>query len=290
MVTPFNAQGQIDFEALERTITHIINGGVEFLVALGTTGESVTLSQEEKTAVLDFVVEKAAGRAVIVAGFGGNDTAALVKSIEEYHFKGIDAILSVNPSYNKPTQEGIFQHFMAVEKASPRPIILYNVPSRTASNITAETTLRLAHASDKFMGIKESSGDFRQLMEIAHRRPSNFMVFCGDDNIALPSLSLGADGLISVIGNAFPQETSDMVRAALAGDYAAARQLHYKLMYIVDLLFVDGNPAGVKCVMDLLNICEPFVRLPLTSVREETRSKLQQLVLGYQDAGHAQQR
>jgi 4-hydroxy-tetrahydrodipicolinate synthase len=251
MVTPFK-DGDIDFPALEKVINHLINGGIDYSVALGTTGESATMSTAERYQLLDFVVEKVAGRVPLVAGFGTNDTRDLLEDIEGYHFKGIDAILSVSPYYNKPTQEGIFQHYMAIEKASPVPIIIYNVPSRTASNISAETTLRLANASKKFIAVKEASGDFRQIMELIAYKPDGFLVISGDDNITLPLLSLGVDGVISVVGNVYPKVFSDMVNAGMNEDFVTARKLHYQLMPILDLLFVDGNPPGIKCAMNLL--------------------------------------
>lgn len=277
MVTPF-INGEIDYPALEKVINHLINGGVEYIVALGTTGESATMSTEERYKLLDFVVEKVAGRAPLVAGFGTNDTRDLLEDIEGYHFRGYDAILSVSPYYNKPTQEGIFQHYMAVEKVSPLPIIIYNVPSRTASNITAETTLRLANASKKFIAVKEASGDFRQIMELVMRKPENFLVISGDDNITLPLLSFGVDGVISVVGNALPRKFSEMVRLGLKGDFVAARKLHFEILPILDQLFVDGNPPGVKCAMSVLGLMGEEVRLPLVTVREETRQNLTRLL------------
>jgi 4-hydroxy-tetrahydrodipicolinate synthase len=286
LVTPFK-NGAVDYDGLERLINHNIQGEVEFLVSLGTTGESVTLSEEEQHAVLDFTVKVVAGRVSIVAGFGGSDTAALIQKIKHYHFKGIDGILSASPAYNKPTQEGIYQHFMAIAAIAPRPIILYNVPGRTASNMTAETTLRLANASDKFVAVKEASGSLAQCMEIVHgAKPAHFSVLSGDDNLTLPMLACGMDGLISVIGNAYPQGYSDMVRACLAGDFAKARTLHYSFMNLVDLLFVDGNPAGVKYALQQLGVCGEELRLPLVPATESTKksmdvimTKLEKLVL-----------
>lgn len=274
LVTPFK-DGQIDFEGLARLIEHNINGGVEFLVSLGTTGESVTLNESERTEVLDFTVRQAAGRVKIVAGFGGNNTSALIASIKKYHFKGVDAILSASPSYNKPTQEGIFQHFMAIEEHCPVPIIIYNVPGRTASNMRAATTLRLANASPKFVAIKEASGNVAQCMQIVHgNKPSNFSVLSGDDNLTLPMLAFGMDGLISVVANAYPAAYSDMVRAGLDGNFEKARSIHYQYMDLVDLLFVDGNPAGIKVVLEQLQICSPELRLPLVPISENTKKAL----------------
>jgi 4-hydroxy-tetrahydrodipicolinate synthase len=278
LVTPFK-NGLVDYEGLEGLINHTIEGGVEFLVSLGTTGESVTLTLAEKQAVLDFTVKIVAGRVAIVAGFGGNDTAALIHSIKDYHFKGIDGILSASPSYNKPTQEGIYQHFMAIAAIAPCPIILYNVPGRTASNMTAETTLRLANASDKFVGIKEASGSLGQCMEIVNgSKPAHFSVLSGDDNLTLPMLACGMDGLISVVGNAYPKEYSDLVRAGLVGDFAKARKLHYSFLNLVDLLFIDGNPAGVKYVLQQLDICGEELRLPLVPVTRSTKASMDVII------------
>jgi 4-hydroxy-tetrahydrodipicolinate synthase len=273
IVTPF-LQGNIHWEGLERVVDHIIGGGAEYLVVLGTTGESVTLTPEERSSVLDFVVEKAAGRVPIVAGFGGNNTQQVVHQIENYHFRGVDAILSVGPYYNKPSQEGIFQHFMAIERASPVPIVIYNVPSRTACNISAETTLRLARESRKFIGVKEASGDMRQVMEIVRHRPDGFLVLSGDDLVTLPMLAFGIDGVISVVANAFPGPFSEMVRSGLSGDFTQAKRLHFELLPAMDLFFVDGNPAGVKAALELLGVCSREVRLPLVPVREETYRQL----------------
>jgi len=278
LVTPFK-NGAIDYDGLESLINHTINGGVEFLVSLGTTGESVTLTKVEQHAILDFTIKIVAGRTLIVAGFGGNDTKALIQDIKNYHFKGIDGILSASPAYNKPTQEGIYQHFMAVAEIAPCPIVLYNVPGRTASNMTAETTLRLANANDKFVGIKEASGDLAQCMQIVNgTKPAHFSVLSGDDNLTLPMLACGIDGLISVIGNAYPQGYSDMVRAGLASDFVSSRKLHYSFMNLVDLLFVDGNPAGIKYVLKQLGICEEELRLPLVPVTSITKKSIDTIV------------
>jgi 4-hydroxy-tetrahydrodipicolinate synthase len=273
LVTPFK-NGTVDYDGLERLIEHNINGGLEFLVTMGTTGESVTLSKKEKIAVMDFTVKTAGGRVGIVAGFGGYNTAEVKEQMQEYHFEGVDAILSVSPAYNKPTQEGIFLHFMALAEVAPRPIILYNVPGRTASNMEAETTLRLAKAHEKFIAVKEASGNLRQCMEIIHGRPDGFLVLSGDDNITLPIIACGGDGVISVVGNAYPREFSDMTRAALSGDFKKAQDLHYKLMHLVDLLFVEGNPGGIKANLEILNICSAELRLPLAPISEKTYKAL----------------
>ena len=270
LVTPFKNGGDIDWEDLEKVIEHVIAGGVEFLVSLGTTGESVTLSEEEHRQILDFTIKTNRGRLPLVAGvFGGNNTAELVKKISSFNFDGIDALLSSNPAYNKPGQEGIFQHYMALAEVSPKPIIIYNVPSRTASNMNAETTLRLANSSDKFLGIKEASDDIYQVMKIIKGKPKNFLVLSGDDFITLPLIATGGDGVISVIANTVPRPFTDMVRAALRQDMPTAQQLNLKLLELYKLLFIEGNPVGVKAALELQGICSRDVRLPLVPMTEQ---------------------
>lgn len=274
IVTPFK-DGQIDFDALEKIIEHLINGGIDFIVSLGTTGEAITMSREECRSIFDFTIKKINRRVPLVAGFfGSNNTASLVKSIQNYNLNGFDAIMSSSPAYNKPTQEGIYQHFMALEKVSPLPIIIYNVPGRTASNIEAETTLRLAHASDKFIAVKEASGNVVQAMQIIKNRPNNFLVLSGDDPITLPIIACGGNGVISVIANAFPREFSDMVRAALNGDFQKANKLNERLLDVHPWLYVDGNPAGIKAAMEMLDLCRKEVRLPLVDATKKTMQGL----------------
>lgn len=268
LVTPFK-NGRIDWEDLEKVIEHVIAGGVEFLVSLGTTGESATLSDTEHREILDFTIKVNRGRLPLVAGvFGGNNTAAMVEKMRSFNFDGIDALLSSNPAYNKPGQEGIFQHYMALADASPLPIIIYNVPSRTASNMTAETTLRLANASDKFLGVKEASDDIYQIMKIIKGKPKNFLVLSGDDFITLPLIAAGGDGVVSVIANTTPRPFTDMVRAALRYDMPTAQQLNLKLLELYKLLFIEGNPVGVKAAMELQGLCSREVRLPLVPMSE----------------------
>lgn len=269
LVTPFE-NGIVDYQGLERLINHVITGGVEYLVSLGTTGETPTLTAKEQIEVLEFTIKTAAKRVPIVAGFGGNNTAQIIEDIKNFHFEGIDAILSSSPNYNKPTQEGIYQHYMAIAEVAPVPVIIYNVPGRTAKNISAETTLRLAHASDKFMAIKEASGDMTQCMKIVRDKPENFLVLSGDDNLTLPMLSFGMDGVISVIANSNPRPFSDMVRAGLAGNFKKAQKLHFALLEMMSLIFVDGNPSGVKGALAQLGICNKEVRLPLVELTEAT--------------------
>lgn len=269
LVTPFK-NGAIDWEDLEKIIEHVIAGGVEFLVSLGTTGESVTLSDDEQRQVLDFTIKVNRSRLPLVAGvFGGNNTAAMVEKIQNFDFEGIDALLSSNPAYNKPGQEGIFKHYMELAEVSPRPIIIYNVPSRTASNMNAETTLRLANASDKFLGVKEASDDIYQIMKIIKGKPKNFLMLSGDDFITLPLIAAGGDGVISVIANTTPRPFTDMVRAALRQDMPTAQQLNMKLLELYKLLFIEGNPVGVKAALELQGLCSREVRLPLVPMTEQ---------------------
>ncbi|HXH18154.1 MAG TPA: 4-hydroxy-tetrahydrodipicolinate synthase [Chitinophagales bacterium] len=275
LVTPFKDNGQVDYDGLKRVIEHTLKGKVEYLVSLGTTGEPATLSKEEKMKVLEFTIEAVKGRVPLVAGFGGNNTAEVIDAIRHFHFNGVDAILSVSPYYNKPAQEGIYRHFRAIADTSPVPVIVYNVPSRTASNIQAQTTLRLARDSKNIIGIKEASGDFHQVMTILRGKAEDFFVVSGDDAITFPLVFLGCDGVISVIANAFPKDFSEMVRAALNYDVIRSRKLHYKLLDMMSLLFREGSPAGVKCALELLGVCGSTVRLPLAPVSENLRKEMQ---------------
>lgn len=281
MITPFNADGQVDFTALERLTEHLVKGGVEYLVVMGTTGESVTLSKDEKKKVLSAVLATNAGRLPVVLGVGGNDTAEVCKELRGLDTAGISAILSVSPAYNKPTQDGIYAHYRAVSEASPLPIILYNVPGRTGSNMTAATTLRLARDFENIIGIKEASGSVEQCIDILKRRPSDFLVISGDDNLTLPFIACGADGVISVVGNAFPKAFSDLTRAALNNDCDTARSLQFRLFDIINMLFAEGNPGGVKCALKQLGICEEHMRLPLVPVSDTLRQKLTEHVKAF---------
>lgn len=273
LVSPFKNH-EIDFDALAKVIDYVIDGGVEFVVSLGTTGETPTLSAAEQIQVLEYTVKKTDGRVKVVAGVGGNNTGALVQQLKGYHFDGVDAILSSSPYYNKPSQEGIFQHYMALADASPKPIILYNVPGRTSSNIAAETTLRLAEASEQFIAIKDASPNLNQLNQVVKHRPEDFLVLSGDDELTLALLACGGDGVISVIANATPRVFSDMVREALAGNIQAAAQLNMQLLDIHHWLYSDGNPAGIKAAMEILGLCSKEVRLPLVAMEEANYSKL----------------
>ncbi|MGB0930037.1 MAG: 4-hydroxy-tetrahydrodipicolinate synthase [Chitinophagales bacterium] len=277
LVTPFQNNGNVDFAAYKRLIDHVIEGGVDYVVALGTTGESPTLSIEEKYKVLDKTIEFVRKRVPVVGGFGGNNTQYVLKTIKGYHFNGVDAILSVSPAYSKPTQEGIFQHYKAIAAVSPRPIILYNVPSRTGSNMTASTTLRLAAECLNVVAMKEASGNLVQCMEIVNKNPrkNDFWVVSGDDIITLPMIGFGIDGVISVIANATPKAFSEMVHAALKGDFVTARKRHFQLMELTQLIFAENNPGGVKAALSVLGICEENFRLPVVPVSRELKEKIE---------------
>lgn len=277
IVTPFTKSDDVDYNALTKLIEHLIKGKVEYLVVLGTTGETATLSTEEKQKVISHVVKTTKKRVPLVLGVGGNNTMELVKKLKSDDLSDFSAILSVSPYYNKPSQEGIYQHYKALSKASPLPIILYNVPGRTASNMAWDTTIRLAKDFKNIVAIKEASGNIEQCMKIMKHRPDNFLVISGDDNLTLPLIASGADGVISVVANAYPKDFSDMVRAALKYDIKTAQKLHYKLMEITEQLFADGNPGGVKVVLEMKKIMQSVVRLPLVEPNDNVKSKLKKL-------------
>jgi len=274
VVTPFQTNGQVDYNGLKNVINYLIDGGVEYLVSLGTTGENATLSQAEKDKVWAYTAEVAAGRVNLIAGIGSNNTHEVVEQIKQFKIAGYDAILSASPAYNKPTQEGIYQHYKAIAEVAPLPIILYNVPSRTGSNISAETTVRLAHDFKNIIGIKEASGNFDQFNQIMRDKPEGFLFISGDDPVTLPMIALGAVGVISVIGNALPRQFSDMTRLCLAGDFKAAQKIHSQLIDFTRLMFVEGSPAGVKVALKHLGICGDTLRLPLVQVSEATATKI----------------
>ena len=273
LVTPFKTNGDVDYNGLGKLIDHCITDGIEYLVSLGTTGESATLNKVEKLEVLNYTIQHNKGRVPLVAGFGGNDTRAVLHDMEHFHFNGVDAILSVSPYYSKPTQTGIIAHYKAIAAAAPRPVILYNVPGRTGANMAAETTIALAKEKN-IIGIKEASGNFGQCMQIMMNTPKDFLKISGDDNITLPLISLGFDGVISVSGQGFPKVFSQMVREGLKGDFDAARKLHYQLVDVTDMLFVEGNPGGIKYVLEVLGVCESHLRLPLVSISDSLRAKI----------------
>jgi len=281
IVTPFSKDGNVDFKGLTSLIEHLIKGKVEYLVVLGTTGESAVLTKDEKSAVINHVVDTVEGRVPLVLGIGGNNTQEVVDTIKHSNLKGFSAILSVSPYYNKPSQEGIYQHYKMIAGVSPLPIILYNVPGRTMSNMTSETTLRLANDFKNIIAIKEASGNVEQCMRIIKNKPKDFLVISGDDNLTLPLIAAGADGVISVIANAYPKDFSEMVRQALAGNIAQAQKLHYKTFEITEQLFADGNPGGVKIALELLKVCGSNVRLPLVKPNEKVQKRLKELVTAY---------
>lgn len=274
LVTPFNNDGSIDFEGLSRLIEYQIDGGMDYLVSMGTTGEVATLTKEEKKQILDFTADKVAGRVPLVAGFGGNNTAELVTQIKEFNNPAYQAILSVSPYYNKPTQEGIYQHYKAIAQATELPIILYNVPGRTGSMVSVDTIIRLANDFPNIIGVKEASANFEHFTRIMARKPESFLLISGDDALTLPMMSLGAVGVITVVGNAFPKQTQQLVKFCNEWHYEEARKLHYDLLQIDDLCFIEGNPAGVKEMLKELNICGNYVRLPLVEVSDETKKKI----------------
>lgn len=269
LVTPFRPDGSIDFKALEQFIEFQIKGGIDYLVALGTTSEAATMTADERTAVVDFIIDVNKGRVPIVVGCGSNNTSELVDSVKSFEKPGIDAILSVAPYYNKPNQTGLFEHFKALANATSLPIILYNVPGRTASNIAADTVVKLAKKFKNIVAVKEASGDMSQMMQLLKHRPKDFLVLSGDDALSLPLISLGFDGVISVLSNAYPQEFSTLVKAALNGEYAIARELQYKLIDIIDSLFAEGNPAGVKAYLKIKGLMDNSLRLPLVPVSDQ---------------------
>lgn len=277
IVTPFTNKGDVDFSALTKLVEHLIKGRVEYIVVLGTTGESATLSKEEKQQVIAHIVKVNKKRVPLVLGVGGNNTAEIVHSLKKDDLSAFSAILSVSPYYNKPSQEGIYQHYKAIAKASPLPIILYNVPGRTSSNMAWDTTIRLAKEFKNIVAIKEASGNLEQCMKIIKYRPDNFLIISGDDNLTLPMIAAGADGVISVVANAYPKDFSDMVRHALIHDLKTAQKLHYKLLEITEQLFADGNPGGIKHVLALKNITKGNVRLPLVEPNDSVKAKLKKL-------------
>jgi 4-hydroxy-tetrahydrodipicolinate synthase len=268
MVTPFQADGQVDYDALKKLIDHLIDGGIDYLVSLGTTGESATLNKEEKKQVFAFTAKTVNKRVLLVAGIAGNNTLETVAEIKAFDTTGYDAILSASPHYNKPTQEGIYQHYKAIAEATPLPIILYNVPSRTGTSVNAETTVRLATDFKNIIGIKEASGNFDLLNQLMRDKPEDFLVISGDDPISLPMIAMGAVGVISVVGNALPRQFSDMIKKCLAGDYKGAQPAHYNMIEFTRLMFAEGSPAGVKSALKHLGVCGDTLRLPLVPVSE----------------------
>lgn len=278
LITPFKKDGSIDFDALECLVEYQIENGTDFLVILGTTSENPTLTEEEKDEIARVVIAKNNKRLPIVMGIGGNNTRTVVEKIKSTDLSQVDAVLSVVPYYNKPSQEGIYQHYKAITEATNTPIVLYNVPGRTGVNMKAETILRLAHEFPNIVGVKEASGNFAQIDEIIKNKPTHFMVISGDDGITFPLITLGAVGVISVIGNAFPREFSRMVRLAMRGDLAGAREIHYRFTELMELLFVDGNPAGVKSMLSMMGFIENELRLPLVPTTLKTTERMREVL------------
>jgi len=278
IVTPFKNDGTVDFVALQRIVNHCIDGQVDYFVVLGTTGEAVTLNSGEKADVVRCVIDASAGRVPLMIGIGGNDTAKVVAEIQHASFDGISGLLSQTPYYNKPAQAGLIEHFKAVAAASPVPVILYNVPGRTGVNMTAETTLTLAHEVNNIVAIKEASGNMVQIMQIIKECPDDFLVISGDDAITLPIMAVGGNGVISVAANAFPQKMSAIVRKSLDNKFMEAQTVQYAMLELFETLFVEGSPSGIKATLHILGLCENLLRLPLVPVTQKTYNKLESLV------------
>lgn len=278
LITPFTPDGEVDYKALKRLVEYQLGNGADFLCILATTGETPCLSSDEKQKIKDLVRNVVNGRVPILIGCGGNNTAAIVEELKTGDFKGIDGVLSVCPYYNKPSQEGLFQHFRAIANATKLPVVLYNVPGRTGINLKAETTLRLARECQNIVGIKEASGNLEQVDEIIKGKPAHFDVISGDDALTFPMIACGAVGVISVIGNALPREFSKMIRLEFKGEYEGARKIHHKFTELYSLLFVDGNPAGVKCLLHEMGMIENVLRLPLVPTRVQTVQKIAEVM------------
>jgi 4-hydroxy-tetrahydrodipicolinate synthase len=278
IVTPFKSDSSIDFSALGRIVNHVINGGVNYIVVMGTTGESATLTKDEKQAVISHVLEVNDKRVPVVAGFGGNNTQEVINCIRNTDITGVEAILSVAPYYNKPNQRGLIQHFKAIATCSPVPVILYNVPGRTCSNISAETCLELAHNCENIVAIKEASGDLGQMMKIIRDKPEHFILISGDDLLTLPVIAAGGSGVISVLANAYPAKWSEMVNHSLKNNVRSAREIQIRFLEMIELLFADGNPSGIKSILSVMNLCQNNLRLPLVPVNKAVYSRIQKAV------------
>lgn len=281
LVTPFDENLKVDGPALIKLIDHCIAGGLDYLVVMGTTAENSTLTKDEKELVIKTAVDATKSRVPLVLGIGGNDTAALCREVRERDLSGFSAILSVSPYYNRPTQAGIYAHYSAFAKASPLPIILYNVPLRTGSNLLPETVIKLAEDFENIIGIKEAAGDFVQTLRLLKDRPEDFLVISGEDMLALPTVAAGGDGVISVLAQALPKELSGMINNGLRGNLKAANEAHFKLMPFIDSIFAEGNPAGIKALLNLLGICRAHVRLPLVDATEALGQRLATLTGGH---------
>ena len=278
IVTPFKNDLSVDFAALGRIINHVISGGVNYIVALGTTGESVTLSKEEKKAVISYVVEVVDNRVPIIIGIGGNNTQDVINCIRHANLTGVEGILSVAPYYNKPTQKGLFLHFKEIATCSPVPVIIYNVPGRTSCNITADTCLELAFGCQNIVAVKEASGDMGQIMRIIKGKPENFSVISGDDMLTIPIIAAGGSGVISVLANAFPLQCSELVSQSLKNNFKTARDIQFRMLEMIELLFIEGNPSGVKAMLNILNLCQNYLRLPLIPVTRAVNTRIQKAI------------
>jgi 4-hydroxy-tetrahydrodipicolinate synthase len=278
IVTPFKNDSSIDFAALGRVINHVINGGVNYIVAMGTTGESVTLTKDEKKAIVSYVAEIIDNRVPLVIGIGGNSTQEVINCIRHSNLTAVDGILSVAPYYNKPNQRGLFQHFKEIATCSPIPVIMYNVPGRTCSNISSDTCIELANECENIVGVKEASGDIAQIMRIIRSKPESFSVISGDDLMTLPIIAAGGTGVISVLANAFPEPTSELVSHALKSNLKSAREIQLRFLEMTELLFIDGNPAGVKAMLNIMNLCQNNLRLPLVPVTKAIYTGIQKAI------------
>ena len=287
LITPFLEDGSVDYKSLIRLVEYQLNNGADFFCILATTGETPTLTAEEKQKIKDLIVDLVGGRVPILVGCGGNNTAAIVKELQTGDFRGVDGILSVCPYYNKPSQEGLYQHFKTIAAATKLPVVLYNVPGRTGVNLSAATTVRLAHDCDNIVAIKEASGNLEQVDEIIKNKPRNFDVISGDDALTFPMISCGAVGVISVIGNALPREFSKMIRLQMKGEYDGARKIHHRFIDLFSLLFVDGNPAGVKAMLHEMGYIENVLRLPLVPTRISTLQRMSEIMKELNWKSHA---
>lgn len=281
LITPFHKYGTIDFTSLGSLVEHVIKGGVDYLVALGTTSEAATLTEDEKIAVVEFIVDKAEGRVPVIVGVGGNNTTALESQLKKFPYQNVDGILSVTPYYNKPNQKGLYYHFKTLATATELPIILYNVPSRTSVNMEAETTLKLAEEFSNIVAIKEASGDLFQITKILKDKPKDFLVISGDDVLTSNMIGGGASGVISVTANAYPYEYSQMVNAALKNNWKSAKELNFSLLEFMEAIFEDGNPAGIKSALNTMGIIKHHLRLPLVKVNVQTANRIKQFVDEY---------
>jgi 4-hydroxy-tetrahydrodipicolinate synthase len=283
LITPFTSKNTIDFDAIDRLVNFQINNGIDYLVVLGTTAETATLSKQEQQQIKNKIIEVNKGRLPLVIGIGGNNTQSIIEQLQTDNLSGFCAVLSVSPYYNKPSQEGIYQHFKAVSEASPLPIILYNVPPRTGSNMEPETVLKLATDCKNIIGIKEAAGNLEQAFELIRNKPENFMIISGEDKLALPITLAGGSGVISVIGQGLPKEFSQIINLGLSGDSKKAFEMFYKLIESIDLIFEEGNPTGIKSMLERLNICTRFVRLPLVNATDGLQQKINTFVHSFKN-------